>query len=328
MSNPQVTRKEYHARINKVVDYIESNLTERFSLENLSTIANFSPYHFHRIFKIYTGETLNQFIARVRVEKAATALLMNQSKTITEIALESGFSGSAAFARAFKEYYQISASEYRAGVKSPNSKIRKTFSNYGKAENKIRKEFTMTTDYFGDRPFNQSWRIKMSGIKELKTNVEIREFKPFTVAYVRHVGPYAADEKLFNTLFEKLFSWAGPRNLIREDSKILSIYHDNPDITDEEKLRVSICLEVPADTEVSGEIGKMEIPGGKYAAGHFELTAEDYGDAWQMMYAGWLPKSGYEPDDRPCFELMLNDPKSHPEGKHLVDICISVKPGE
>ncbi|GJQ61304.1 MAG: AraC family transcriptional regulator [Melioribacteraceae bacterium] len=326
MSGSQTIRKDYRSRINKVIDYIENNIDVKFSLSDLSIIANFSPYHFHRIFKIYTGETLNQFIARVRLEKAATALVLNKSKSITEIALETGFSGSAAFARAFKEYYKISASEYRSGVKPPNSKIRKTVSNSGKQENKKRKEFTMTTDYFGNKPFNQSWRIKMSGKKELTTNVEIREFKPFTVAYVRHVGPYAADEKLFNNLFERLFGWAGPRNLIKEDSKILSIYHDNPEITEEEKLRVSICLEVPSDTEVTGDIGKMELAGGKYAVGHFELTADDYGDAWQTMYAGWLPKSGYEPDDRPCFELMLNDPKSHPEGKHIVDICISVKP--
>lgn len=44
------------------------------------------------------------------------------------------------------------------------------------------------------------------------------------------------------------------------------------------------------------------------------------------MYAGWSPESGYQPDDRPAFELYLNDPKEHPEGKHIVEICAPVKP--
>jgi AraC family transcriptional regulator len=40
----------------------------------------------------------------------------------------------------------------------------------------------------------------------------------------------------------------------------------------------------------------------------------------------WLPDSGYQPDDRPCYELYHNDPKEHPENKCIVDICIPVKP--
>ena len=40
----------------------------------------------------------------------------------------------------------------------------------------------------------------------------------------------------------------------------------------------------------------------------------------------WLPESGYEPDDRPCFEICHNDPKEHPEGKFVVDLCVPLKP--
>ena len=66
----------------------------------------------------------------------------------------------------------------------------------------------------------------------------------------------------------------------------------------------------------------MIIPGGKYAMAHFELLPDEYEDA----YGQWLPESGYQPADSPCFELYRNDPKTHPEGRHIVDICIPVKP--
>ena len=77
---------------------------------------------------------------------------------------------------------------------------------------------------------------------------------------------------------------------------------------------------------MEGEIGKAKIPAGKYAVAHFEITPDQYQDAWNAVYGGWLPESGYQPEDGPCYELYLNDPKEHPEGKHIVDICVPVKP--
>jgi len=53
-------RQEYVARINRVMDYIGANLNGDLCLEKLAGVANFSPYHFHRIFRGMTGETLRQ----------------------------------------------------------------------------------------------------------------------------------------------------------------------------------------------------------------------------------------------------------------------------
>ena len=161
----------------------------------------------------------------------------------------------------------------------------------------------------------------------MKAEVEVMELPDLEVAYVRHVGPYAGDSKLFEGLFEKLLTWAGARGLIQfPETKILSVYHDSPNITEEAKLRTSVCLTVPAETKAEGEFGRMKVTGGKYAIGHFELLADQYEDAWQFLYGGWLPESGYQPDDGPPLEIYQNDPKQHPEGKCLVDICIPVKP--
>jgi AraC family transcriptional regulator len=79
-------------------------------------------------------------------------------------------------------------------------------------------------------------------------------------------------------------------------------------------------------TESNGDINIMNIPGGKYAIGHFEINVTEYGEAWNYLIGDWLSQSGYEPDDRPCYEMMVADPEEHPEGKHLVDIDEPVKP--
>ncbi|MGC4069602.1 MAG: GyrI-like domain-containing protein [Polyangiaceae bacterium] len=147
-----------------------------------------------------------------------------------------------------------------------------------------------------------------------------------TVAYVRHIGPYAGDEALFGRLFGKLMAWTGPRGFLGPHTKMLTIYHDNPDITEATKLRISCCVPVPSGTKAEGEIGIFEISKDKYAKAVFEIRPEDYGGAWQWFMAEWMPGSGYQPADGVCYELYLNDPKEHPESKHVVQLTMPVKP--
>jgi AraC family transcriptional regulator len=307
------------------------------SLEQVSSVACFSPYHFHRIFRAIVGETLGQFIQRVRVEKAASMLIVNPKKSITEIALDCGFGSSAAFARVFGEAYGMSASAWRSGGYKQNRKIRKTDSKNGKTDSKNRKEISSSSGYIDEHVTNSGAdcsdvssnrfprRNKMGTVKNVK--VEVKDMPEMTVAYVRHIGPYKGNSKLFEGLWGRLMKWAGPRGLLQQpDLKCLSVYHDDPGITDEQNLRTSVCISVRPDTKVDGEVGKMSIPAGKYASAHFEINPDEYQQAWDYVFGTWLPDSGYQPDDRPCFELCLNDPKQHPEHKHVVDICVPVRP--
>ncbi len=87
--------QEYRQRVNRAIDYIDANTGSNLSLAALADIAVFSRLHFHRIFRAMMGETLNEFIQRLRVEKAATRLVNNPRDSITEIALGCGFSSSA-----------------------------------------------------------------------------------------------------------------------------------------------------------------------------------------------------------------------------------------
>lgn len=158
--------------------------------------------------------------------------------------------------------------------------------------------------------------------------VEVKDIPEFHVAYVRHIGPYKGDSSLFENLFQRLMKWAGPRDLLNfPETKVMAVYHDDPKITDEDKLRTSACISIPEKTEVEGEVGKMAIKAGKYAVAHFEIEdTTEYEKAWNLVYGAWLPDSGYQPADGPCYELYLNNPKEHPEGHHIVDICIPVEP--
>ena len=314
---------EYTARINRVIDHIEANIDQALGLEELARVASFSPFHFHRIFTAMVGETLHHYIQRLRLEKAATMLLTNPTRAITEVALDCGFSGSSTFARAFKEQFAMSATEWR----SADRKERKADSNQGQQVSNPAQEAEVCIDYLVGATNQQEWRITMNKPSKLEARVEVKELDEMNVVYVRHVGPYQGDAELFESLWGKLMKWAGPRNLLRfPETQCLCVYHDNPEITAEDKLRTDVCITVPEGTPVEGEIGTTTVAAGKYAMARFEIDAEQYGDAWTAVYGGWLPDSGYQPADGPCFELCLNNPKEHPEGKHIVDICIPVTP--
>ena len=178
-------QEEYISRINHVLDYIENNIDKSLTLKELANVAHFSPFHFHRLFGAIMKETLNQYIQRIRIEKSANLLLANPKKSITEIAYDCGFSSSATFARSFKELYDMSASQWRAGG---FRKYRKMNSNNDQANRNIKKEFDISSYYLTDNYSKQKWRITMKSQKQLKAEVEVKDIPEMHVAYVRHIG--------------------------------------------------------------------------------------------------------------------------------------------
>ncbi|KPK87681.1 MAG: hypothetical protein AMS27_01740 [Bacteroides sp. SM23_62_1] len=315
-------RQEYTFRINRVIDYIENNLDADLNLALLSNIANFSRFHFHRIFSAMTGETLNYFIRRKRLERSVSMLVDNPKYSITEIAFSCGFTSAAAFSRAFRLYFRIQPSELRNLGYKGYSKISKLKSKAGILNSK--------TGIIDSKPGKAKITsheyllpdFKPDKFRRLAMKVEIKDMPEMHVVYCRHVGSFSGVGEAFN----KLMKWAGNRGLVRfPKTKILTVYHDDPEITDEDKLRSSACITVPENTSVDGEIGKMTIPGGKYAIGHFEITENEFSDAWNTMMGEWLPESGYQPDDRLPYELYYDHPKDG-KGKFAFDICIPVKP--
>jgi len=315
----EALRAEYRARINRVIDHIDRHIGENLRLEDLARTANFSRFHFHRIFSALVGETLNAYIQRRRTELAASALIQHPKATITEIALDFGYSGSDVFARTFKERFGMSATAWRAGGGETWRKNRQAERKDRQTDRKNGQEFpgTLRDDDRGQKSSRRSFMDKS------KFKVEVREVPELTVAYVRHVGPFQE----VGRAFEKLMRWAGPRGLLRFPvTKSLCVYHDDPDVTETDKLRSDACLTVPADTTVEGEIGKMTIPGGLFAVAAAEISKGEFGAAWDALMRDWLPGSGYQPDDRMCYEVYLNDPNFHPQGKFIIEIHEPIRP--
>jgi AraC family transcriptional regulator len=307
-------RAEYFRRVHKAIDFLDANLMREVSLDELAVVACFSKFHFHRIFKEVTGETVGQYALRLRLQKAASFLIYNREKSITEIAYDCGFTESSVLSRSFKQAFGQSPSLWRK-CEHPHDN-----SNVGQTDGNPCQSLAVLIGYPDWTKPQPVWVLTMKNIKNI--SVRIEDMPDLNVASVRHVGSYSE----ICASFETLFSWAGPRGLMNPSVKVLGIYYDMPEATPVEKLRSDACVTVPEGTKGEGAVVvKMLSTKGKYALGHFEFDGmEGFKNAWTAMMGTWLPESGYQCDDRPTFELYGNDWKN--DNHYVVDICIPVRP--
>ncbi len=155
-------------------------------------------------------------------------------------------------------------------------------------------------------------------------NIDIQQLPDRVIAYLSHTGSYQNNPELFGNLFSQLMKWAAPKGLLAQPGmEMITLYYDHPDTTPKEEQRIRVGLSVPNDTTPDNGIQLMEIPSGTFLVGSYELDTEDYKTAWESIYE-YAEEKAYAIKDEPMYESYKNNPEQHPEGKHLVDICIPV----
>ncbi|MCK4751207.1 MAG: helix-turn-helix transcriptional regulator, partial [Bacteroidales bacterium] len=162
MNVQQQSRNEYIHRINRVVDYIEAHLDDEHSLVTLAQVAHFSPFHFHRIFRALTGETINNYVKRIRLQMAGRMLLNDYRRSVSDIAVQCGFNSTAVFCRAFRDHYRRSTGEFRKYYSEEVSKN-------GQPNRKNSQSLLESSLYISDESINQNRIVHM------KTNIEVKE---------------------------------------------------------------------------------------------------------------------------------------------------------
>ncbi len=291
----------YIERIDRVTDYMRSHLDRSPSLDELAGIACLSSFHFHRIFTAITGETVNAFTNRVRLEKAAR-LLKHSKKSATDIALSCGFSSSSTFSRSFKKHFGSSPSEYRKTGTIENSKICKDF-----------------------HPVEE-YVLPMSD-EELESRfpVKIKTFPERRVAYIRVIDAYRDNRVL--KAFERMEKWAKERSLF-ETGTFFGMSLDDPLVTPEEKYRYEICLTVAESVKFKPdpEISEMNLPASDYAVIRISGDIKIVATATEYLFNKWLINSSFEPEHQPALEIFL-DKDNLCNWEHFdLDLCVPVRP--
>ena len=135
----------------------------------------------------------------------------------------------------------------------------------------------------------------------MKSILKTQEINQKLLAYIRVTGPYG---KGYEEPIAKLYQWAETHSLAEGES--IFIYHDNPEITPNEKCRTDICIAVPQGTAVPKGIELQVLPAGSYAYIRETITEKSqYALCWDHLMSQAV-KSGLALDERPCFELYFH----------------------
>ncbi len=106
------SHRQYEARFRRVISYIHDHLDDELDLTVLAEVACLSPYHWHRIYSVMQGETIIDTVRRLRLQRAAAALVHTDG-TISGIARAAGYASVPPFARAFRAAYGQPPGHYR-----------------------------------------------------------------------------------------------------------------------------------------------------------------------------------------------------------------------
>lgn len=114
-------------RIDAVIDYIQTHLGDALTLADIAQVACTSPFHFARLFRALTGDSVMNYVRQRRLSHAVTLLRCAPQRNVLAIAIECGFGSSEALAHAFRKQYGISPVTYRRNAKTLHPPQHKRF---------------------------------------------------------------------------------------------------------------------------------------------------------------------------------------------------------
>jgi len=279
--------------IRHVVDYIEDNLKNDMTLEEISRIAGYSMYHFHRIFQSYAKESVSEYIRKRRLTSAASEILHTDAN-IVNIALAYRFESHESFTRAFKKMFRVAPGAFRKS----NRRLH------------IREKQRLT-----DKRLQY-----LDGGMAAEPRIVVKD--EFTV--VGLACSTTLSENKAPALWEAFLPRVGEvKNRVSPHLMMgvseFSLNHGS------EAFTYMACVPVISVEDLPESMAARTIPKREYVVVTHKGKLDSLGNAFDHIYGSWLPKSGYdlvEGDDFEIYDERFLGP-DHEESQ--VDIYIPVQ---
>lgn len=291
----------YIQRINSVLDFARRNLDKELSLNTLAEVAGFSPFHFHRVFKSLTDETVGDMVIRLRLERAAALLRSAPELSITATAYECGFSSASVFSRAFKKQFGVTARQWDRQSPLRNSKNGQVLEGFPRYTVESLKTFE------GHDRFN----------------VRVRTLPAQKLAYIRIFDSYA-DFSRVQGAYHRLLDWYARNVGDPSRATLYGMSQDDPEITPLRLCRFDWCLSVPDGFEADGEVDLLDFPACDVASVHCFGGLEQEDKALQYLFRYWLPNSRYQPANLPAMEIYRRLPSELGWESYDMDCAIPI----
>ena len=271
--------------VNQSIDYIMQQLDEDLSLDTVAAHVYISKYHFSRIFKEETGESLYAFVKRCKVDQSAIDMKLKPTKAITDIGLDYGYSSSN-YSSVFRKHHDTSPTMFRQSIPTQSM----------------------------DVPFTPERVVHFKTAEEYGAKIKIKELDDFFVLYERFIGNYVDIEKNWYLFLDKYEAF------LHEQTLLIERFFNDPAITSSSQCICDICMTVSQDC---GLENVMWLKGGKWIVYQFDGEIKDIFETLQGIFSVWLPKSGYSMTQRHGLNIYHSiDRDNH---RVVMDLCIPIE---
>jgi len=259
--------------IDKALNYIELHLREKLHLEDIAEVANYSPWHFHRLFVATTGITVGEYIRKRRLSEASRELAYT-NKPIKQLASDYQFESQAAFTRSFKSFSGSTPGQMRRCLQPLLH-------------------------------FQAKLLISKKG--EIMQNPKIIHKTAFKVIGIscqstmkNNTIPALWDD--FMKICDKI-----PNATEKDTAYGICFFEKMPEMTDDTPFTYMASLEVATDAVAAKGFQCRQVPEADYAVFEHKGSLDTLHDTYAAIYGEWLPQSGYERCNTDDFERYGED---------------------
>lgn len=281
-----MSKKITNASVVRAIDYILFNLRNELTVENIASYCNISKYHFNRIFKEQTGESIYAFVKRLRVETSALRLSLEREQSITNIGMDYGYSSSN-FSSAFSKHLSLSPAKFR--------------------KLKLENKFDVIS------PFDAS-KINYQSFEYYDKRITVNHLDDIQVVFNRYIGSYRNLRTLWPQFFEE------HEHLRTENSRFIEISWNDPNITDLNRCLFDLCMTIDGNTNL---VNTKMLEGGRVATYHFKGPAREINQTYKGLVNVWFPQSPYQPTGKPGFDFYISH--CDETGDVEIDINLAIK---
>lgn len=282
----QSNKAFYQEKLNIIIEHINNNLDSKIDLKMLADISNVSPFHFHRISRALLGEHIGAYISRTRLETAAK-LVRYSNLNMETIAYNIGYETPSSLSKAFKLQFGISPSGYRKN---------KLFT--------IKKLNIMTTTLNIKKP-------------------KIQDIEDKQCLYYRMQGAYQTLD--YMGAWKKLWNQVKEQKLFTKGIQHFGLPHDDPKVTQDDKLRYDAYLIIHKKAKDTGDIGLKTLQGGKFTVFLYQESYSYFSQVYDYIFNEWFINGNYELRDEPVRERYISHPDRVAEEKLKTEFYIPIK---
>lgn len=300
--------------IERAMQFVVEHLERRFTVADVARAIGLSEFHLHRSFHAAVGESIGSFVTRKRLEHAALRLAYEPETPITTIALESGYSSSSNFSKAFSGFFGCSPSRVRTPTGALAAAVAKIVAEYGK-------------DFRPEQLYTVPPEPDPDALREVVAywNARVRFVDAPGCSFACLASPRGYDLEAIEATWGELIQRATQLGLCGDEVDAWSMAYDSPELTAPERCRYHACIPCAPERRLAAPLrGAGHMKPGRYAVFDFAGAPTQVGAAYRSIYSCWFRESSVVPEDFTPLDHYIHDGPR--DGRVALEMWFRIRP--